>query len=125
MATARPYGLGRRGARPAVRRRAMEEISERSPKQMAEPVSGPVLAAISHPLRLAILVVLEAREQSVPELARTLAVREPELEQAVAVLHDAGLVRAGGEPGRLRVAGRGWAEIARGLRALDRDSRGE
>jgi DNA-binding transcriptional ArsR family regulator len=90
---------------------------------MAEPVSGPVLRAISDPLRLTLMVALEARELTVAELAVALRVDEPAIERAVAVLHDAGLVRAGAAPGRLRATGGGWAEIARRLRALDRESR--
>ncbi|HWI72905.1 MAG TPA: hypothetical protein VNT55_13205 [Baekduia sp.] len=91
---------------------------------MAEPVSGPVLAAIAHPLRLALLVVLEAGEQPVVGLAAATGAGEAEVERAVAVLYDAGLVRGGTAPGRLRTTGRGWAEIARRLGELDRASRG-
>lgn len=90
---------------------------------MAEPVSGPVLRAISDPLRLTLMVALEARELTVAELAAALRVEEPAVERAVSVLHDAGLVRAGAAPGRLRATGGGWAEIARRLRTLDRESR--
>jgi DNA-binding transcriptional ArsR family regulator len=101
----------------------MEENRECSPAAMAEPVSGPVLAAIAHPLRLALLVTLEAGERSVGELAAAAGVGEAEVERAIAVLYDAGLVRRGARAGRLRTTGRGWAEIAQRLEALDRASR--
>jgi DNA-binding transcriptional ArsR family regulator len=122
-AVARPYGVGHRRARPTAARVAKEENPECSPGAMAEPVSGPVLAAIADPLRLMILVALEARQQTVAELAAAMGTPEPEVERAIAVLYDAGLVRGGDGPGRLRATGRGWLEIARRLRTLDRESR--
>jgi DNA-binding transcriptional ArsR family regulator len=102
----------------------MEEKLEWSPAAMAEPVSGPLLAAIAHPLRLALLVVLETGERGVGELAAATGAGEAEVERAIAVLYDAGLVRGGTSAGRLRTTGRGWAEIARRLAELDRASRG-
>jgi DNA-binding transcriptional ArsR family regulator len=124
-AVARPYGVGRRRARWATAGRCeKKENLEWSSAAMAEPVSGPVLAAIGHPLRLALLVALEAREQTPAELAAATGAGEPEVERALAVLSDAGLVRGGGRAGRLRTTGRGWAEVERRLGALDRASRG-
>jgi DNA-binding transcriptional ArsR family regulator len=122
-AVARPYGVGHRRARPTAARVTMEENPERSPIVMAEPVSGPVLAAIADPLRLTVLIALETRQQTVAELAVALEAPEPAVERAIAVLYDAGLVRRGDGPGRLRATGRGWLEIARRLRTLDRESR--
>ncbi|HET6510165.1 MAG TPA: ArsR family transcriptional regulator [Baekduia sp.] len=86
---------------------------------MAEPVPARVLAAIAHPLRLALLVALEAREGTPAELAAATGVTEPEVEQALAVLHDVGLVAAGTRRGALATTGRGWAEVAVRLARLD------
>jgi DNA-binding transcriptional ArsR family regulator len=91
---------------------------------MAEPVSGPVLAAIAHPLRLALLVLLESGERGVGELAAATGASEAEIERAIAVLYDAGLVRGGTRAGRLRTTGDGWPEIVRRLGEVDRASRG-
>jgi DNA-binding transcriptional ArsR family regulator len=123
-AVARPYGLAHARARPTTWRPHMEETVQCSSTAMAEPISADVLAAIAHPLRLAILVALEARELTVAELAIAVRATEPEVEQAVAVLHDAGLVRDAAARGRLRAASPGWVAIAQQLRRLADDSRG-
>lgn len=90
---------------------------------MAEPVSAPVLAAIANPLRLALLVALERREGTPAELAAATGAGEPAVEQALAVLHDAGLVADGTRRGALRTTDRGWAEVAARLATLDEASR--
>jgi len=84
---------------------------------MAEPVPADVLQAISHPLRLALLVALERREQSADDLAAALDVGPPALTHHLALLRRAGLVHDGARPGDLRAAA-GWAEIAEALRRL-------
>lgn len=91
---------------------------------MAEPVPASVLAAIAQPLRLALLVALERRPASPSELAAATRASEPAVEQALAVLHDAGLVAtAPGDERRFRATGRGWADVAGALIVLDRASR--
>jgi DNA-binding transcriptional ArsR family regulator len=85
---------------------------------MAEPVPGSVLSALAHPLRLVLLVALEQREGTPAELAAATGATEPAVEQALAVLHDAGLVTRGTRRGALRTTGRGWAEVAVRLSAL-------
>lgn len=90
---------------------------------MAEPVSAPVLAAIANPLRLALLVALERREGTPAELAAATGAPEPAVEQALAVLHDVGLVADGTRRGALCTTGRGWAEVAARLAVLDDASR--
>jgi DNA-binding transcriptional ArsR family regulator len=103
----------------------VKEKLEWSRTAMAEPVSAPVLAAIAHPLRLALLVALDRREGTPAELAAATGVTEPAVEQALAVLSDAGLVTRGRRgAGRLTTTGRGWTEVARRLAALDQASRG-
>jgi DNA-binding transcriptional ArsR family regulator len=77
-----------------------------------------VLSAIASPLRLAVLVALEQREGTPAELAAATGMGEPAIEQALAVLSDAGLVAGGARRGALRATGRGWAEIAAGLSRL-------
>ena len=101
----------------------MEENAEWSRAAMAEPVSAPVLAAIAHPLRLALLVILERREATPAELAAATDVPEPLVEQALGTLSEAGLVDQG--PRGMRTTGRGWTEVARRLSALDQASRGD
>lgn len=88
---------------------------------MAEPVSAAVLSAIAHPQRLALLVALERRPMTLPELAAAAKTTEALAEQAVSVLHDVGLVTTAA--GRLRTTGRGWANVAGALIQLDRASR--
>ena len=91
---------------------------------MAEPVSAAVFAAISDPLRLALLVALERRPSTPAELAAVTSTREPVVERALSVLHDAGLVTtAGGGDRRFRTTGRGWSDVAGALILLDRASR--
>lgn len=89
---------------------------------MPEPVPADVLQAISHPLRLALLVALERREQSAADLATTLDVRPPAITHHLALLRRAGLVHDGAHPGTLRAAA-GWAEIAERLRRLQDGAR--
>ena len=101
----------------------MDENFEWSRSAMAEPVSAPVLAAIAHPLRLALLVALERREGTPAELAAATGTTEPAVQQALAVLHDAGLVAAGARRGTLRATGHGWAQVAARLAELDASSR--
>jgi DNA-binding transcriptional ArsR family regulator len=118
----RPYGV----ARPTAVRRRVEEAFEWSRAAMAEPVSAPVLAAIADPLRLALLVALERRPATPAELAAVTRTPEPVVEQALAILDDAGLVTAAGSgagPCRFRPTGRGWTDVAGALILLDRASR--
>jgi DNA-binding transcriptional ArsR family regulator len=84
---------------------------------VGEPVSAEVLQALAHPSRLAILVALEAREQSAAELAATLSATEPELASHVATLRTVRLVDETGQ-GLLRTTTGGWAAIAAHLRDL-------
>lgn len=84
---------------------------------MAAPVPADVLRAIAHPLRLALLVALEDREQAAPELATALGTTEPAISEQLDVLAAAGLVAPGSAPG-LHRAVPGWAEIAAALGAL-------
>jgi DNA-binding transcriptional ArsR family regulator len=87
-----------------------------------EPASAAVLQALSHPLRLAALVALEARPQTTTELARTLDVSPAALVHHLRDLRDAGLLANAGD--RLRPTSRGWTEIADHLRRLYEDSAG-
>jgi DNA-binding transcriptional ArsR family regulator len=96
----------------------VDENLEWSHGAMAESVPGPVLGALAHPLRLALLVALEQREGTPAELAAATRATEPAVEQALAVLHDAGLVTSGTRRGALRTTGQGWAEVAARLTAL-------
>ncbi|HWI73354.1 MAG TPA: ArsR family transcriptional regulator [Baekduia sp.] len=91
---------------------------------MDEPVSADVLRALSHPLRLAALVALEAREQTTAELAAHLGVPEPELMHHLVILRGAGLVEDAATRDRMRAAGHGWATIAAHLRRLQDDAAG-
>jgi hypothetical protein len=113
----RAYGV----AAVTAGRRRVDEDFEWSYTRMAEPVPAPVLAAIAQPLHLALLVALERRPSTAPELAVATRVAEPAVEQALAVLHDAGLVTTAG--GRFRTTGRGWGDVAGALIALNRASR--
>jgi len=91
---------------------------------MAEPISAAVYAAISDPLRLALLVALERRPSTPSELAAVTSAREPLVERALGVLYDAGLVTTHrGADRRFRTTGRGWADVAGALILLDRASR--
>jgi hypothetical protein len=108
--------------RPTAATRDVDENLEWSPTVMAEPVPGPVLGALANPLRLALLVALEQREGTPAELAAATGATEPAVEQALAVLHDAGLVTGGTRRGALRTTGRGWAEVAARLTALGQAS---
>lgn len=101
----------------------MNENLEWSHSAMDEPVAAPVLAAIANPLRLALLVALEQREGTPAELAAATGATEPAVEQALAVLHEAGLVADGVRHGALRATGSGWAEVAARLASLDEASR--
>jgi DNA-binding transcriptional ArsR family regulator len=85
---------------------------------MAEPVSADVLRALSHPLRLALLVALEQGELSVPELAEHVGLRTGEVVPHLACLRAAGLVLDGAHPGLLRTSTDGWAAVDRQLRRL-------
>jgi DNA-binding transcriptional ArsR family regulator len=89
---------------------------------MSEPVSAAVLQALSHPLRLAVLVALEARPQTTTELAATLDVSPAALIHHVRVLRELGVVAVA--DGRLRPTSRGWSEIAAQLEALQDGSAG-
>jgi DNA-binding transcriptional ArsR family regulator len=88
-----------------------------------DPVSADVLQALSHPLRLAALVALEARPQTLAELAATLEVSPAALIHHLGALHDLRLVADDGRQGRLRAAGTGWADIAAHLGRLQEDAR--
>lgn len=101
----------------------MDENPEWSRSVMDEPVAATVLAAIANPLRLALLVALEQREGTPAELAAATGATEPAVEQALSVLHDAGLVADGTRRGALRTTGSGWAEVAVRLATLDEASR--
>lgn len=90
---------------------------------MDDPVSADVLQALSHPLRLAALVALEARPQTLTELAATLEVSPAALIHHLGALHDLGLVGDAGHGGRLRAVSPGWAEIAAHLARLQDDAR--
>jgi DNA-binding transcriptional ArsR family regulator len=89
---------------------------------MSEPVSAAVLQALSHPLRLAALVALEARPQTTTELAATLDVSPAALVDHIRVLCELGVLTDTG--GRLRPVSRGWSEIADQLKALQDGSAG-
>jgi DNA-binding transcriptional ArsR family regulator len=84
---------------------------------VGEPVSAEVLKALAHPSRLAILVALEAREQSAAELAATLSTTEPELASHLATLRTVHLVEETTH-GLLRTTTDGWAEVTAHLRYL-------
>jgi hypothetical protein len=56
-------------------------------------------------------------------LAAATGATEPAVEQALAVLHEAGLVADGVRHGALRATGSGWAEVAARLASLDEASR--
>ena len=88
---------------------------------MAGPISAEVLRALSHPLRLAILVVLEQGELEPADLAGRVGASGAELGRHLAALQAAGLVREGELPGRLRTSTGGWAAVDRQLRALGGD----
>jgi DNA-binding transcriptional ArsR family regulator len=85
---------------------------------MAEPGSAEVLQAMAHPLRLALLVVLEQEELAADPLAARVGVSGEELAPHLALLRAAGLVRDGAAPGALRTSTGGWREIDRQLRRL-------
>jgi DNA-binding transcriptional ArsR family regulator len=89
-----------------------------------EPVSADVLRALAHPLRLAALVALEARQQTTTELAAQLGVTEPELMHHLVILRGAGLVQDTAPQGHLRPATGGWTMIAAHLRRLQDDTSG-
>jgi len=84
---------------------------------MAEPVPADVLRAISHPLRLSLLVTLGRREQSAEELAAAVGASPDAVAEHVAVLTRAQLVTDGSEPGQLSAAA-GWQEIVEMLEQL-------
>jgi DNA-binding transcriptional ArsR family regulator len=109
--------------RPTAWTRDLDENLEWSRGAMAEPVPGPVLGALANPLRLSLLVALEQREGTPAELAAATGATEPAVEQALAVLYDAGLVTRGTRRGALRTTGRGWADVAVRLNALGDASR--
>jgi DNA-binding transcriptional ArsR family regulator len=85
---------------------------------MAEPISADVLRALSHPLRLALLVVLEQGELGAQELAERVGRRTDEVIPHLACLRAAGLVLDGAYPGMLRTSTDGWAAVDRQLRRL-------
>ena len=85
---------------------------------MAEPVSAEILRALAHPLRLALLIVLEQGELEPGDLAERVGVPVATLAPHLAALRDAGLVRDGAGPGLLRASAGGWAEVDRQLRRL-------
>jgi DNA-binding transcriptional ArsR family regulator len=89
---------------------------------MAEPVSADVLRALSHPLRLALLVVLEQGDLGPPELAERVGLKTEDVVPHLAALRAAGLVRDGGQPGQLRTSTDGWAAIDSQLRRLGADA---
>jgi len=84
---------------------------------MAAPVPADVLRAIAHPLRLALLVALEDREQDAPALATSVGVPESVVAQHLAILRDAQLVTDGSTP-ELHRAIPGWTEIVARLEGL-------
>jgi DNA-binding transcriptional ArsR family regulator len=84
---------------------------------VSEPVPADVLRAITHPLRLGLLVALEDHEQAPSELAAALNATEPSIAYHLAILHDAGLVTTATEPGHWRTMD-GWAEISAQLQRL-------
>jgi DNA-binding transcriptional ArsR family regulator len=83
-----------------------------------EPVSADVLQALSHPLRLAALVVLEAQPQTATEVAAALDVSPAALIHHLGTLRDLGLIVERGNGGRLFPVTQGWTEIAARLRDL-------
>lgn len=92
---------------------------------MAEPVSAQLLHALAHPLRLALLVLLEEHgERSPAELASTLKAPRADVDAHLATLRHAGLVIDDAVPGRLGVASTGWVEVAHRLRALQEGEHG-
>lgn len=84
---------------------------------MSEPVPADVLRAVAHPLRLALLVALEEREQTPSELATALDAARSSVEHHLAILHDAGLARIAGQSGQWRTVD-GWTEISAALERL-------
>jgi DNA-binding transcriptional ArsR family regulator len=84
---------------------------------MSEPVPADVLRAVAHPLRLALLVALEEREQAPSELATALGAKQSAITHHLAILHDAGLVTTAPEPGVWRTV-EGWTEISASLQRL-------
>jgi DNA-binding transcriptional ArsR family regulator len=85
---------------------------------MAEPVSADVLKALSHPVRLAMLVALEQQELTAPELAKRIGVPARAGAPHLEALRGAGLVLDGGQPGHVRTSAKGWAAIERQLRRM-------
>jgi predicted transcriptional regulator len=85
---------------------------------MAEPVSAAVLQAVAHPLRLALLVALDAADRTPAELAATLATPPATLAPHLARLRETGLITDAATPNHLTVTTRGWTEIATRLGTL-------
>jgi DNA-binding transcriptional ArsR family regulator len=85
---------------------------------MTQPISPTVLRALSHPLRLAMLVVLEQGELTSPQLAERVGASETEIRPHVEALQHAELILDGEEPGGLRAQTVGWAAIDRQLHLL-------
>lgn len=91
-------------------------------RAVEEPLSADVLHALAHPLRLAALVTLEARERTPAELAEALGVTEPVLMSHLHLLDAAGLVATAPGTRVVRVRAGGWSDIARRLQRLQDDS---
>jgi DNA-binding MarR family transcriptional regulator len=88
---------------------------------MGEPIDEAVLAALSQPIRIALLVSLERDgEQTPEELAERLGIGEGDVHQHVTPLHELGLVADGDDPHHLKVDTEGWTRIAAQLRRLQR-----
>ncbi|HEY6759567.1 MAG TPA: winged helix-turn-helix domain-containing protein [Baekduia sp.] len=86
---------------------------------MAERVDAAVLEALSHPVRLALLVALErGGEQTAAELAAGLDASEGEVQQQIAALHERGFVVDGTTPRHVRVSAPGWDLVATHLSRL-------
>jgi DNA-binding transcriptional ArsR family regulator len=85
---------------------------------MAEPVSANLLRALSHPVRLAMLIELERGELTARELAERVGVPPADGDAHLDALRAAGLVLKGERPGHVRTSADGWAAIDRELRRL-------
>jgi DNA-binding transcriptional ArsR family regulator len=85
---------------------------------MTQPISPIVLRALSHPIRLAMLVVLEQGEMTAPQLAERIGTSEEEMRPHLEALKSAGLILDGEEPDGLRAETVGWAAIDRQLHLL-------
>jgi DNA-binding transcriptional ArsR family regulator len=85
---------------------------------MTQPISAAVLRALSHPIRLAMLVVLEQGELTAPQLAERIGTSEKEMRRQLEALQSADLIVDGEGPDGLRAETVGWAAIDRQLHLL-------